>query len=302
MAVKGLRIDRDITYDGQGATARKIIVCNWSDIDPIYDNGGSLGLPQYGDSWDDTYAPLLKCVSVNCRQYDVDWCELTANYSTGGEVVADFYRTRLRAAVETLDASLGWKWETLDTSLEYDIPYRYPCWIYEIEKKQTLTRAQTITAAMNVSKLNDRVFHGFPIGTLRLDAFDSDENYKNGTLEDSMITYTFSWRGRDWREDWHKAEQKIDAATNTPMIWQNTIPTDDLGAAMENYTTDAAKVGTPVFFSGARGGNISGHGDGWGAFYKPYYKDAAGNVKYMYELANFGSVLSLPLMSGDDAI
>lgn len=302
MAVKGLRIDRDITYDGQGATARKIILCNWTDVDPIYDSGGSLGLPKYGDPWDVTYAPLLKCVSVNCKQFDVNLCEVTANYSTDGEVVANFYRVTLRSAVETLDAGIGWKWSTLDTAVEQRIPYRFPVWIYEIEKKQDLTRAQTLTAAGNVAKLNDRVFHGFAIGTLRLDAFNVNENYNDGALADSTITYTFTARGRDWREEWHEAEQKIDAFTGTPMIWQDKIATDDNGVAMENYTTDAAKIGTPVFFSGARGGNIAGHGDGWGAFYKPYYKDAAGNVKYMYELANFGSVLSLPLMSGDDAI
>lgn len=291
MAIKGDRIERIIGYDGKGATATRVILCEWSDVDPVYTNPD---LPKYGDLWPGATDINLRCVSVSCKQYGAgNLCEVTANYSTDGELVEDFYTAELGVGTETMDCGLGWKWETAGSPLEASIPFTYPIITYRVTKKQILTRPQLVASANLVGTINDRIFHGFAPYMLRFDGMDTNETYSSaGVLSAVSVTYRFSGRGRDWREAWHQPEIVMDAATGNPIYWQNELPLKDDGVTpMPNYTTDPTLVGTPMWMDGVRGNAGVGYWD------KPMY-----GTSYVYETSNFGAVFSLPIMLGDDAI
>lgn len=293
MAVYGDREERSITYDQKGVTGRRVIICDWTDVDPSYDG---VNLPQYGDVWPSMTAVNLKCVSVECKRYGlgagddyVGLAEVIANYSTEGDIVADFYQAEMGVGVETVDCGLGWKWTTAGSPLEKSIPFTMPTCTYRIIKKQALTRAQLVAVALNTGKINNATFHGFAAYCLRFDGIDTSENYNSdGSLSSAITTYKFTSRSIDWRYMWHEPEIVHDYISGNPIYWQNKIATDDAGVAMPNYTTDTDLVGTPMWIDGVRGN------DGVGYWDKPTWTDATPTTHYLYDTCTFTTALSLP--------
>ena len=293
MAIFGDKEERTLSYDQKGTTGRRVIICDWADVDPTYDG---THLPKYGDLWPSMSAINLRCVSVECSRYgiggginNVGYAQVVANYSTEGDIVADFYQAEMGVGVESVECGLGWKWATAGSPLEKSLPYTMPMPTYRVTKKQVLTRAQFVAMTMNTGKINNATFHGFNAYHLRFDGFDSSENYgSDGTLTSAITVYKFTARTIDWRYMWHEPEIVHDYVSGNPIYWQNKIATDDNGVAMPNYTTDAAKVGTPMWISGIRGN------DGVGYWDMPTWTDATPTTHYIYETADFPTVLGLP--------
>lgn len=328
--VYGDREEREMFSDENGSTGTINIYCDWADVDPIYDPVG-YGLPKYGDLWPGSDINL-RCISVRMERYAIDRCKLQASYSTDGQITDDFMSVEFGVGMTALECSLGWKWQfgetpndELDSPPEKAMLYQVPVGTMSVKLKRSVTRAELNVLMNQVGKISSDAFMGFVKGGVRLDGIETSEGYANdGSLKDATISYKFSVRGMDWRYMWHNPEIAVDINTGREIYWQNTIWLDDDGNVMANFTpngtvnpdpvqypswpasdTTKPKPGTPMWIQDIRGGyiDIEIPGDppitvreyGWGAWYMPYFKDAANQPHYLYETCDFTAVLGIPV-------
>jgi len=283
--------NRSMRRDGKGIAGSIFIRCDWSDVDPLYDPN-NLGLPVYNEPWPGI--PNLRCIGVNTDESDraPGVCELVAEYSTDGDLGEEFFSIELEYGVERVDITKGYAWETAGTPVTSDISTDVPVTQMTITSKVEIAPDSAIRQAIN--KLNDRIFLGYPAGTLRFDGGSTNKTYDDsGVLLSANTVYRFTIKSEQddsivltWNHEWRPPLQARDIDGNE-IIWQN------IDNAQSYYTTDQSKIATPVWINQVTGqeSNVAGVG-GWD---KPII-----NGKYRYDSCDFATVLNLTKAIGDE--
>lgn len=277
-------INRRLRIDGKGMAGSISLRCDWADVDPIY-NAGSIGLPVYNESWPGI--TNLRCINVDMDESpdSPGLCSLTAEYSTDGNLGEEFYQMSLEYSTETLDITKGYTWENAGTPVTIDIPTVVPVTTLRIQAKIDSPPDDLVRQAIN--HVNDRIFLGYAAGTMRFDGSSTDRSYDaDGNVLSVNTTYTFTIRDRSFNEEWRPPLQARDIDGNE-IIWQNIDNTQPY------YTTDQAKIATPVWINQVSGqeSNVAGVA-GWD---KPILNGA-----YRYDTCDFATILNLTKAIGDE--
>ena len=197
-------------------------------------------------------------------------------------------------SAEALDTTRYTKWLNAGTIVEIPIATVYPLLEMTLSYKREYGSGWTPDADRlaifnNTGKLNDRKFYGFEKETLLFEGAETDADLNfQGVAIRAAATYKFLHRARSQNEAFRAARQQLNASGD-PQWWS-----DDPTAPYPVSGTH--KVGDPVLVSDP----IAGKSD-WD---RPYWEtdtDPASTM-YRYELADFGYVLNIPILSGDDPI
>ncbi|MCL5105665.1 MAG: hypothetical protein M1133_16355 [Armatimonadetes bacterium] len=276
--IYGERTRRELNHDEKGLTGKIVYICDWTDIDPA----PIASLPKRGDAWPDN--AYLRCVHISANEIDYNVGEYTAYYSTERQLAEEFCEVSLDYGLETGDYTEGWTWETAGTPVTDQIPTSSPVGIYTIRVREPGPPEEKILEAMN--KVNSKVFRGYAVENMRFDGASTSESYDiNGDIIAVATTYKFTIRDRSHNQAWRKKLQALDIDGN-PIVWQH------IDAGEPYYTTDSAKIGTPVWVNQVTGQEAYVSGTcGWD---KPTNGGA-----YRYGTCDFAAVLGLPKKIGD---
>lgn len=258
----------------KGNSAVREFVANWADR---WDNS----LPKLGDVYPDN--SFLYCTAREPSQNKDGLAVILYTYENEGQLSEEFYEYNADFSAEVLDTTKGMTWENAGTKVDIPISTIHPI-VTEVITVRALTSPREALRTA-VGKVNDRKFHGAEAGHLLLEgASVRISRDQNGTIISAQSTFRFLWRDQEHNEVWREARQK-----KRDGIWleyQNTKPEDT-----ETYSL-TEPPGDPVYYDG-----IQGTSD-WD---KPYRMD--GTTKfYRYKECDFGTVLGLPIETGDDPI
>lgn len=259
--IYGERTRRELHHDGKGLRGTIVYLCDWTDVDPA----PVAGLPQYGEPWIDPNGvarPYLRCVSASATEGSRGECEYVAQFSTEGEVAEDYCEKSLDLNLEPGPELTGWNYRDTGTPVVAAIAPPIPVGTLTIKVRAAAPPNLTVMNIMN--KVNDREFHGYPIGcVLFLGAAIDNSIDLSGNVLSSAVVYKFSVKAQGHDYFWRPPLQARDIDGNL-LVWQN------IDAAESFYTTDQAKIGTPVWVSDVPGdeSNPAGVG-GWTAIEDP---------------------------------
>lgn len=245
--------------------------------------------PKPGDPWPflTHNLPHLKCIAV-------DWLELTdsmvrikCEYSTDAETEdSEYYEASLDFGMRTVDKTRGWVWRDTDRAVTQQIETEISTTSYTIKMRRTTSPFEVIQSA--IGRLNDRKFHGMEAETMRFLGCREDQS-RGFNRELLKVTSDYVFAVLPHSHQLVEREPLIDVDQDgNDIIWQNKEPTKP------GYTTDASKVGTPVYVSG-----IAGQ-PGLDMPLNLYDLDDDSNPRPRYGLCDFAGVLGLPTVDGDD--
>jgi hypothetical protein len=296
--IYGERTRRKLDWvEGKGLTGELHILCDWSDVDPTL----SASLPQYGDPWTDpngspsTALAFLRCKSIHMQEGEIAQCEFIAEYSTqndltGGTGDEAWFKTSCGIGKFVMPDMTGWVWYGTGTPVFQQLPDPDGA-PYSVTMRVQSRPTSWIHSAQY--KVNDRVFHGAAAGSLLFMGATSDEDFgMDGDIVAANVNYTFLYRALNHNYFWRKPVQLIDPFSYTPLFYHDIL-------GRYGYTSDTTLRGTPVYYPGpdADGTYNAPSGQGVGAWDVPMY-----GANYIYEECDFGTVLGIPILAGDDAI
>lgn len=283
--IYGERTRRQLHQDSKGLTGTRIILCDWSDVEPVT----SAELPWYGDPWlcDDgiTIMPFLRVTQIDADEGSAGECEYTVQYSTERELAEEWTDISLDIGLEPGDNADGWEWETAGTPVVDAMPKGAAVGRLSVRMRMDLPPYDVVMDT--VDKVNDRIFLGYPAGCMLFAGARADNSYDiDGNIISCSTIFEFLVKAREHNYFWRKPLQALDIDGN-PIYWQN------IDAAEPYYTTDQGKIATPVWIheTPGQGSNVAGIGD-----WDKMMKDSA----YYYAECDFATVLGIPKAPFDE--
>lgn len=267
------------------------------------DSGGSDGILVTSGSPYDAIPDLWEAYSVTYPLLIVVNREITRDEEGLGWFVVCQYSTELASqtvmnvqmsfSAEALDTTRYTKWMNAGTIVDIPIATVYPLLEMTLSYRREYAGGWTPDVDRqaifnNTGKLNDRKFYGFEKETLLFEGAETDADINfQGVAIRAATTYKFLHRARSQNEAFREARQQLNAS-GEPQYWSDD-PTAPYPVSGDH------KVGDPVLVSDP----VAGKSD-WD---RPYWLagDPA-SAFYRYELADFGYVLNIPPLSGDDPI
>jgi hypothetical protein len=264
MSIIAERTQRRTQVTGKGLIGTQVWYADWLDMDPPYLNPD---LPTIGDVWysaENVEAPLLRCVSASGEQMPENpsigiW---TAEFSTEGEVAEGYCETSLDISLEPGPVMTGYDYYDTGTPVVDELAPPIPVGVYTIKVRQV--SPPYLVVMQNMNKTNDREFHGFPIGCVLFLGAGLDNSIDlDGNIIATAAVYKFAVKTREHKYFWRPPLQARDESGNL-LYWHN-IESEPL-----YYTTDAAKIATPVWINEVTGqeANPAGKG-GWTSIEDP---------------------------------
>jgi hypothetical protein len=285
MAVYGERTRRELDHDGKGLTGTIVYLCDWLDVDPAPIEG----LPKVGDPWIDPFGnpnPFLRCVHANAREGSGGECEWTAQFSTQGEIAEAAYETSLEISMEPGPELTGFVWQSTGTPVIGQAAKPIPVGTLSVKMRRDLPPYDVVMET--AGKVNDGEFLGIPAGCVLFLGAGADNSYDlEGKVVSSGVVYKFSIKRQEHKYFWRPPLQGLsgpkDDPPYMPLIWHNV----EHDPPYPYYTTDQAKIATPVWIHETPGqsANPAGIG-GWDTI------EDTDEVPY-YEEADFASVLDI---------
>lgn len=277
------RTQRRTEVTGKGLIGTQVWIADWDDMDPPNLNPD---LPTIGDVWYSNAgvpAPLLRCVRAGGEQMaeNPNLGTWTADFSTEGEVVESFCETNLDISLEPGPEMTGYNYVDTNTPVVGEIAPSIPVGIFTVKVRQTLP--PYLAVMQHVGYTNDREFHGFAQGCVLFLGASLDNSVDlEGNIISTASVYRFSIKVvREHKYFWRPPLQARDASGNL-LYWHN------IASEPQFYTTDPAKVGTPVWIHEIEGQETNPAGiGGWTAI-----EDPEGNP--MFEEIDLADVLGIP--------
>lgn len=178
---------------------------NQEDITTIF---MTLGIPVLGQPWSESY-PFLVVTDISLQELGKDYAEISVEYSSEGTYSTDFVRAELNTDITSLDIGPMWVWKIGGYPVDNMRTLTIPSGKYTIRmKKPNFDKA---TIANTVNKVNSKLWHGFPVGTLLFMGASTAESYNNtGQVSSTEVVYSFEYRSLPYNYEYRQPKLFMD--------------------------------------------------------------------------------------------